>query len=139
MIINKTEILSRLKEAYSLKSDLELAKFLKVAPNTISTWKSRSRIDFEILIEKCDYLNWNYLLYGIGNPFLSLTEMTGKTAEPVSGTQESEIENIRKVTRQNAELMTELSREVKQLRDELDKMERKQTTESLQNDGKPLE
>lgn len=61
---NANEILNRLKEAYNMKYDAELANFLDKDPSTISTWRRRNTIDYNHVFSKCHDLNANYILYG---------------------------------------------------------------------------
>lgn len=57
-------ILNRLKEAYSMKYDAELAKFLGKDPSTISTWRRRNTIDYNLIFSKCHDLNANFIIHG---------------------------------------------------------------------------
>jgi len=137
MDINKTEILSRLKNAYGLKSDIQLAKYLQVAPNTISTWRSRSRIDFTMIFEKCEYLNWNYLIYGFGPPFLTPDQIAGdQSLDDPQMSGKSEMEVIRQLTQKNEKMMTELSMQVRQLRDELNRIDDRIPADGTETVGK---
>ena len=61
-ILNKGEILDRIIEFYNLKNKAELAKFLEVAPNTITNWYSRNSFDPDIIFTKCVDIDFNWLL-----------------------------------------------------------------------------
>ena len=61
----KSSILDRIKEAYRLKNNAELARFLGVKPNTISNWYARNSIDYDIIFSKCDDLDLTWLINGI--------------------------------------------------------------------------
>ncbi|RKE02345.1 LexA family transcriptional regulator [Marinifilum flexuosum] len=63
------EIIERLKSAYQLDTDSVLAEFLGVKRNTISSWKSRNTINYDLIFAKCDDLNLNWLITGEGQPF----------------------------------------------------------------------
>lgn len=63
---NAINILSRIKQAYNMKTDTELALFLGVSQNTISTWKKRDSIDYKLIISKCDKINLDWILTGDG-------------------------------------------------------------------------
>ncbi|MCL4639383.1 MAG: helix-turn-helix domain containing protein [Olivibacter sp.] len=69
--LDKSLILSRIKFAYGIKSDLKLAEFLGIPPTTLSSWKRRNTIDFDLLYSKLVDISWDHLIYGIGEPFLS--------------------------------------------------------------------
>jgi phage repressor protein C with HTH and peptisase S24 domain len=58
------EIIARFKEIKKLKTDTELAEFLGIKQNTISTWKSRNTIDLSKIIEECNVRESMYVLYG---------------------------------------------------------------------------
>ena len=59
-------IIQRLKEAYHLETDAEVADFLGIKPSTLSMQKNRGRFNLERIIEKCSDLNKNWLLNGTG-------------------------------------------------------------------------
>lgn len=65
-IQNATEVISRLKEMLKIRKDIQLAEFLNVRPNTISTWKKRNTLDYDALIRICDLyeLDLNEILLG---------------------------------------------------------------------------
>jgi len=65
--MNKSLILNRIKLAYSLKNDAELARFLEIQRNTLSNWYSRNTIDYDKVFLKCESLNPEWLLTGEGN------------------------------------------------------------------------
>jgi len=60
------EILERIKEAYHLETDAEVADFLDIKPSTLSMQKNRGRLNLKRIIEKCSDLNKNWLLEGKG-------------------------------------------------------------------------
>lgn len=64
--MNKSLILNEIKKHMKFKTDTELANFLGVKQNTISTWKARDTIDYDLIISKCDFLDANWLLTGKG-------------------------------------------------------------------------
>ncbi len=56
-------ILDKIKEKENLATDAELADFLDRKPGTISAWRTRETLDWELVLTKCsDYTN--ELLYG---------------------------------------------------------------------------
>jgi len=59
-------ILDRLKSVLNIRTDLALANYLGVKANTISTWKSRNTLDYELIFAKCDYIDLNWLITGEG-------------------------------------------------------------------------
>ncbi len=67
--VNK--IIDRLKKGLAIKTDSALAKHLGVKPNTISAWKSRDSINYDLIFAKCDDLRKDWLLTGEGEMFNS--------------------------------------------------------------------
>jgi hypothetical protein len=65
-IFDKSLILNRVKEAYDLSGNSDLARFLGVAPNTITNWYSRNSIDYDIVISKCVNISPDWLITGNG-------------------------------------------------------------------------
>ncbi len=58
------KILHRVKDAYKLRTDTELAEFLGVQQSTVATWKRRESYNLELIISKCNEMNLNWLLHG---------------------------------------------------------------------------
>ena len=65
--INKSLILNEIKSYYNFVSDSEFAKFLGIKPQTLSSWHTRNTFDIELLYSKCENINAEYLLTGIGD------------------------------------------------------------------------
>ena len=59
--LNVDLVLNKLRDALGIKTDLALAQFLEVKANTISSWRSRSTLDFELIITKCDNIDFDWL------------------------------------------------------------------------------
>lgn len=68
-ILNKKEILFRVKSALQLKKDIELARFLEIAPNTLKNWYDRNSLNYDLLFSKCSHLNADWIITGQGYPF----------------------------------------------------------------------
>ena len=66
-MIAKADILGRLKLASNSTSDADLARFLGIATATLSNWKSRGSLDYDLVFSKCEQLNLDWLLTGRGN------------------------------------------------------------------------
>lgn len=64
------KIIERIKEAYNLNNNTKLAYFLGIKPNTIASWKKKNSIDYELIINKCDKINFNWLFSGQGPMFI---------------------------------------------------------------------
>lgn len=61
-MINKHEIIERLKQHYGFQTNTQLANKLGVAQNTISGWIKRNSIDYDLIFSKCDDVDLNWLL-----------------------------------------------------------------------------
>jgi len=59
-------ILERLKSAYNLKTDAALADRLGIVASTLSNWKARVSIDYDLIFSKCEDLNEAWILTGEG-------------------------------------------------------------------------
>lgn len=64
-------IISRLKRVLNISSDYELAKMLGVAKSTISTWKARDTVDYDLIFAKFESIpiNYHWLLTGEGSMY----------------------------------------------------------------------
>ncbi|MDR0606506.1 MAG: helix-turn-helix domain-containing protein [Bacteroidales bacterium] len=63
---NKSEILNRIKIGLNIKNDADLARLLEISPATLSNWRSRNSIDYDMVFSKCEFLNLDWLLTGKG-------------------------------------------------------------------------
>lgn len=61
-----SKIIERIKEAYHLETDAEVADFLGIKPSTLSMQKNRRHLNLERIIKKCSDLNKSWLLEGQG-------------------------------------------------------------------------
>ena len=64
--VDKSIIINELKKYLNINTDTKFAKFLGLKQNTISSWKSRNSLDYDLIISKCDQINANWLLTGEG-------------------------------------------------------------------------
>lgn len=64
--MTKKERLEEIIQFYSKGKPTAFAKFLGVAPSTISTWIARNTFDYDALFAKCEELNAEWLLTGKG-------------------------------------------------------------------------
>jgi len=64
--MNKEQKINKLKEYLNFKNDGDLATFLGIKANTLSNWKSRDSMDYELIISKCENIDANWLLTGKG-------------------------------------------------------------------------
>lgn len=57
------KVLDRVKAAYNMSTDAELAEFFEVVPSTITGWKRRNTLDFKLLFKKCTDLSADWIIY----------------------------------------------------------------------------
>ncbi|MGJ1328514.1 LexA family transcriptional regulator [Sphingobacterium multivorum] len=69
--MDKSLILNKIKDHLKIVNDKDFATFLGIKQNTLSTWKSRNSIDYDLIISKCDFINGDWLLTGRGNMIIS--------------------------------------------------------------------
>ena len=60
-IFDKTIILDRIKEYYKLEKRADLARFLGIAPNTLTNWYMRNTLDLDVIYTKCVDMDYNWL------------------------------------------------------------------------------
>jgi phage repressor protein C with HTH and peptisase S24 domain len=65
--MDKSLILEGIQEAYGFEKKNHFAKFLGIKPSTISSWFSRNMFDYDLLYNKLEGLNPEFLLTGKGS------------------------------------------------------------------------
>ncbi|SFW38102.1 Bacteriophage CI repressor helix-turn-helix domain-containing protein [Sinomicrobium oceani] len=55
--VDVTLLLKKLKSHLGIHTNIELSRVLDVKPNTISTWKRRNSLDYELIISICNMLD----------------------------------------------------------------------------------
>ena len=80
--MTKKERLEALVAHYSDGKPTRFAKYIGVAPSTISTWIARDTFDYDLLFAKCEMISPDWLLTGNG-PMLKTALQEAMTVEPV--------------------------------------------------------
>lgn len=83
---SKQDILNRLKEAYNIQKDIELANLLGISKSTLSNWVSRDSLDYDKVFSKCEHINIDWLLTGRGSMLREEQQLEDKP-EPVKSPQ----------------------------------------------------
>jgi len=65
-MIDIPSIIDRAKLALNLQTDSELAKILNIKPSAISMWRHRDSIDLISLLNLCQHVTSDWLIYGKG-------------------------------------------------------------------------
>ena len=79
--MDKSFIINQIKLHLGIKTDSEFAEFLGVKQPTVSTWRKRNTIDYDLIITKCNDIDANWLLTGEGE-MLKSDNNTPAVAEP---------------------------------------------------------
>jgi len=109
-MIDKSLILSKIKSHLGLKKELEFANFLGIKQNTLSTWHSRNTFDIDLISQKCDFLNYDWLLTGRGEMLKNnVTEVN------IADSPQSEIEYLKREIQTIRELLKEKDRLIEKL------------------------
>lgn len=73
--MTKKDRLDEIIRYYSNGKPSTFAKYIGVAPSTISTWLARDTFDYDLLFAKCEELNAEWLLTGEGEMLKSNSEL----------------------------------------------------------------
>ena len=79
--MDKSFIINQIKLHLGIKTDSEFAEFLGVKQPTISTWRKRNTIDYDLIITKCNNIDANWLLTGEGEMLKSENTKTETSKE----------------------------------------------------------
>lgn len=71
MLQNVDLIIGRAKQGLGIKTDRALASYFGIKPNTISAWKKRNSVNYELLFTKCASLHKEWLLTGEGEMYVT--------------------------------------------------------------------
>lgn len=103
-------IYSRIKLAYDIKTDRELAVFLGITPQVIPTSILRGTVQWDKIFQKCEYLSIDWLITGEGKMFQNSSEKSANSSEKCIEKMTNYIEMLEK---ENKKLNKELE-EIKQ-------------------------
>lgn len=59
-------MLERIKIAMGFTTDVELSAFLGVSKSTLSNWKGRGSIDYDLMFSKCEQIHEQWIIRGEG-------------------------------------------------------------------------
>ena len=68
---SSSDILDRLKQTLNITTDVELANTLGIKKTTLSNWKARNSIDYNLVFSICEFINIDWLVFGRGENTLS--------------------------------------------------------------------
>ena len=81
--MDKALILNEIKLYLGFERDTDFAEFLGIKQNTLSNWKARNSIDYDLIISKCEEINANWLLTGQG-PMLKSISVEEISTKPMA-------------------------------------------------------
>jgi len=66
VMLKTGEVLDRIIELKSLKNDANLARLFNVKPNTLSNWRNRNTLPYDLIVDICEHERWSldYVLTG---------------------------------------------------------------------------
>lgn len=59
--IDNSLIIDEIKSYLGFEKDIQLSDFLGIKRNTLSNWRARNMLDYQLLLTKCDWIDANYL------------------------------------------------------------------------------
>ena len=68
---DKSLILNRIKFIKKMSTDSQLAIFLGITVATLSNWRKRNSLDYDLVFEKCSDINKEWLINGNGAPIIN--------------------------------------------------------------------
>ena len=99
---DKNYIIDEIKKHLGYTRDSELADFLEIGQSTISNWRRRNTLDYELILSKCEDLDANWLFRGVGNMLISdkkdeNSKLLGKNITQIEEGNESNIDDYLKL------------------------------------------
>lgn len=117
--MTKKERLEEIIRYYSDNKPSAFAKYIGVAPSTISTWLARNTLDYDLIFAKCENINAEWLLSGRGNILKDDSVPNEKILPP------SNIENkLFSIIEDKDNIIREQAEEIGQLRERISQLQR---------------
>lgn len=110
--MNKKSRLEKIIQHYSGGKPSLFAKYIGVAPSTISSWLSRDTLDYDLLFAKCENLSCEWLLTGRGEMLRLKDERMPPVATIVSKEECSQCKTLLKVIENQNEMIDNLKQEL---------------------------
>lgn len=113
----KRERLEALIKHYSNGKPSIFAKYIGVAPSTISSWLSRDTLDYDLLFAKCENISSEWLLTGNGEMF---------RGEAIIIKQESIEDKLLSVIQNKDDIIRKLDNKIGRLENEIEHLKEPQ-------------
>lgn len=117
--MDKKERLEAIIAHYSDSKPSVFAKFLGVAPSTISSWLARNTIDYDLIFAKCENISAEWLLTGKGNMH---KETNASNNEPAIDIYKDMIKAKDDLIQQQKEMIEQLKGMIDQQNDMIDRL-----------------
>ena len=130
--MDKSKIIREIKLHLGFKNDTELADFLGIKQNTLSTWKSRNTMDYDLVISKCDFIDANWLLTGEGKMLKS------ELNEQKFSNNDKYTASLEKINALQEDKIANLEKTIKELKSKLQKTIAKQENDIINLQGEDL-
>lgn len=117
--MDKKERLEAIIAHYSDSKPSVFAKFLGVAPSTISSWLARNTIDYDLIFAKCENISAEWLLTGKGNMH---KETNAISSEPAIDIYKDMIKAKDDLIQQQKEMIEQLKGMIDQQNDMIDRL-----------------
>lgn len=78
------DVIERLKVAMNIHSDNALAQMLGITKGTLSNWKSRNSLDFNLVFSKCGHVSMDWLITGKGSMLKPNYEQSNVEITPIN-------------------------------------------------------
>jgi hypothetical protein len=116
-------IIERLSTYFKVDTNTALAQKLGVSATTLSNWKSRNTIDYELIFTKCEGIDLNWLLLGKGKMHQSNYDYSDKNSPP--GVAEDPL-SYKEIIRAKDETIDTQKKYIGLLEDELKKVKKEE-------------
>jgi len=87
-------IIERAKLVLGIKTDTELANILKINQSTVASWRRRGNIDLVAIINLCNNVSTDWLIYGKGSPEDAADPITKKILTMLEGMDEEQKRDV---------------------------------------------
>lgn len=118
-------VLNRLMLYFQVNKKSELADKLGVGAPTISNWITRNTIDWQIVFTKCEGINLNWLVFGIGQMRIDQGDKTTDTSI------------YKELLLNRDKTITELNREIGKLEAEINRLNQYKPPDNLMAAAEP--
>lgn len=123
--MDKSFIINEIKSHLNIKTDSEFADFLGIKQPTVSTWRKRNTIDYELIIAKCDKIDGHWLLTGKGEMLKEPAPPAVSSSQPqendkYTASLEKQVAQLEKINTLQEEKIKGLEKEVSQLKEDLE-------------------